>query len=353
MMRCIELAGKGRGIVSPNPLVGSVIVKDKKIIGEGWHLRFGEAHAEAVAIANCRGNLSGSTLYCNLEPCSHTNKKTPPCTPLIIKSGIKKVVIANIDPNPQVNGRSVEMMKKAGIIVEKEIMEMEGRELNRFFFKYIQNKQPWVNVKIAQSLDGKIGLNRKKQTWITGPESAKYVHRLRAEYDAVLVGAGTIKADNPQLNVRHVKGRNPIIIILDGRLTIDPSAKVFQKSGPQNILIFCLEDSLNSGKASTFKDKAKIVGLTPSENGNIKLNTILKYLGESNITSVLVEGGQSIFSQFMKDDLYDEITVLQSPEILGTGIDCVTFDRQVNLKLNAVNRYGSDCCLNYRKEIAH
>lgn len=349
--KCFELAKLGKGHVSPNPLVGSVIVKNGQIISSGWHAQAGKSHAEAVAIARAGQDLNDSTLYCNLEPCSHTNKKTAPCTPMIIKSGIKKVIFSNIDPNPQVAGKSVDILRKAGIEVKYSVLEEEGAELNRFFFKYIQQKIPWIHLKMAQSLDGKISISRNTQTWLTGDASAEYVHSLRAEHDAVLVGAGTIAADNPLLNVRHVEGRDPLKIIIDGRLNLSAQSKIFKDASPGKTWIFYNAKHGQTDKINMLKQNATLIALTPSKNGLINLNDVLQYCGTNNIISILVEGGQSIFSQFFESNLFDEITVLQSPKILGNGLDSLLIKKQISLKLHNTFRLDNDYGINFRKDL--
>ena len=235
---CFNLAKKGKGSVSPNPLVGAILVKNGKVIGKGYHKKYGSAHAEVNAINNSTEKVTGSTLYCNLEPCCHANKQTPPCVPLIIEKKIKKVVISNLDPNKEVNGKGVKQLREAGIEVITDVLEDEGKDLNKFYFKYVKEKLPYITLKIAQSIDGKISVAKNKQTWLTGKESIKYVHKLRSEYDAVLVGAGTIKTDNPLLTVRNVKGRNPIRIIIDGKLNIPIKSKILNSNDPENTWIF-------------------------------------------------------------------------------------------------------------------
>ena len=220
LRQCFTLAKKAKGFVSPNPLVGAILVKKGKVIGRGYHKRYGSDHAEVNALKNAKEGVAGSTLYCNFEPCCHTKKQTPPCVPLIIQKKIKRVVISNFDPNKEVNGKGVKQLREAGVEVITDILEDEGKDLNKFYFKYVSEKLPYITLKIAQSIDGKISEAKDKQTWLTGKESINYVHKLRSEYDAVLVGAGTIRTDNPLLNVRTIKGRNPIRIIIDGKLSI-------------------------------------------------------------------------------------------------------------------------------------
>ena len=237
LKRCFELAAKGSGTVSPNPLVGVVLIKNGKVIGEGYHKKHGKAHAEVDALNNSTEDVGGSTLYCNLEPCCHTNKQTPPCVPLIISKGIKKVIISNFDPNPDVNGEGVKQLRDAGIEVIIDVLKEEGEELNKFYFNYVKKKIPYITLKVAQSKDGKITKSKSEQIWLTGEESNRFVHQQRAIYDAVLVGANTVAVDNPRLTVRNVVGRNPKRIILDGKLSIDLNAVVLSAEDIENTWI--------------------------------------------------------------------------------------------------------------------
>ncbi len=321
--RCFELAKRGKGKVSPNPLVGAVLVKDNKVIGEGYHEYFGGPHAEVNAIKNAIGSVKGATLYCNLEPCCHTNKKTPPCTPLIITHNIKKVVISNIDPNPFVSGKGIEQLKEAGIKVVSGILQRKGEEINKFFFKFIRSKLPYVTLKIAASKDGKITRKIGTQTRITNEKAQKFVHQLRAEYDAVLIGANTVKIDNPYLTVRLVEGRNPERIILDGRLKSPVDAAVFSLPDNNKTWLFT---KLNSDKnsVSRFTDKnINVVQLKQCNKYYLELNSILKYLSDQGISSLLVEGGQNIFSEFIEKELFDEIVLINSNDIFREGLDAM------------------------------
>jgi diaminohydroxyphosphoribosylaminopyrimidine deaminase / 5-amino-6-(5-phosphoribosylamino)uracil reductase len=349
---CFKLAGKGKGLVSPNPLVGAVLVKNGKVIGKGYHRKYGTDHAEVNAIKNSKVDVAGSTLYCNLEPCCHTNKQTPPCVPLIIQKRINRVVISNLDPNPDVNGKGIQQLKKAGIEVITSVLENEGKELNKFYFKYITEKLPYITLKVAQSKDGKIAISNKKQTWLTGKASKKYVHQLRTEYDAVLVGAGTIKSDNPLLTVREVKGRNPIRIIIDGKLSSSINSKIFNSKQPEKTWV------ITSSKSDVQKRKnleamgIRIISVTPSQNGKLGIKKILKVLAENKISSVLVEGGAEIFNKFQKNKLYDEIIILQSPIILGKGINDISPDSVKCLQLLSLSRLGKDIRRIYRKKLS-
>ncbi len=349
MRRCFDLARRGMGKTSPNPLVGAVIVKGGQIIGEGWHQAYGSAHAEVNAFLNATTNVTGATLYCNLEPCCHTKKQTPPCAPLVIQKKIKRVVISTPDPNPQVSGQSMQMFEKAGMAIVSGVLEEEGRQLNRFYFKYIRSGIPYVTLKIAQTLDGKISQTRDSRTAITGHEALKYVHQMRTVYDAVLIGANTVKVDDPQLNVRYAGGRPPKRIIIDGTLSCPISAKLFNDSKKENTIVFTGTDS-GSEKINQLKAAGvRIFQLEQGANG-LSLKEILKILGREKINSVLVEGGQNIFSQFIGQNLFDEINVLTAPTIFGSGINAVQNVFYNQLKLVEVQNLNQDILMRYQNE---
>lgn len=331
---CIKLARKGIGSVSPNPLVGCLIEKKGKIIGKGFHQVFGGHHAEVNAINDAKKNgctLRNSTLYINLEPCSHFGK-TPPCTDLIIKEKISKVVIGIKDPNPGVNGKGIEKLKKAGLIVTCGVLEKECKELNRFFIKNITKRIPYVTLKIAQSIDGKIALKNNESKYITSLVSLKFVHRLRSEYDAVLIGKNTALLDNPSLTVRYVKGRNPYRVVIDRNMKL-----------PENLKIF------------TDDNTDKTIIINSPLNGKIPLISILKTLHKLNISSVLVEGGANVFSQFIEKNLFDDIYFIVAPKIIGNGISAFRDLKITTLsnskKLFLCNSFpsGSDHILYYKK----
>ena len=351
MSRCFKLAKLGEGKVSPNPMVGAVLVKKGKIIGEGWHKQRGEPHAEVNAIYNAADNVQGAVLYCNLEPCCHTNKLTPPCVPLIIQNGISKVVISNLDPNLHVNGSGVRELKEAGIEVITGVERKKGKDLNKFYFKYAVNKTPYILIKIAQSLNGKISEGKDKQTWLTGKEGIKYVHKLRSTYDAVLVGANTIAVDDPLLNTREVEGRNPVRVIIDGQLSISPEAKVMTSEDPEKTWIFTSEGA-DRRKIKLLNTKgSKVFTIKAADNNRIDLHEVLKILGKEKITSVLVEGGQNIFSQFLSQYIFDELMILLTPKILGKGIDAANLTGFKGLKLQGYKKLGEDMMLLYSPKV--
>lgn len=262
------------------------------------------------------------------------NKKTPPCAPKIIESRIKRVVISSIDPNPFVSGNGVELLRNNGIEVETGILDEEGNYLNRFFFKYIKTGLPYVTLKIAQSADGMITAEEGKQTWLTGSESARFVHHQRAVYDAVLVGANTVNVDNPQLNVRYAEGRNPKRIIIDGALRSNPDSKVFNDEYRENTILFTSQSADNAMLHLLHDKGVLIVRCNVNSEGKISFMEILKKLGEEKIASLFVEGGAQIFTQFIKENLFDELILLQSPLILGRGVKA--FNAEFPLKLEKI-----------------
>jgi diaminohydroxyphosphoribosylaminopyrimidine deaminase/5-amino-6-(5-phosphoribosylamino)uracil reductase len=329
----IEIAKKGEGSVSPNPLVGCVIVKDNRIIGAGYHQKFGEEHAEINAINSSVESLEGSTLYVNLEPCSHSGK-TPPCVDRIIKEKIKRVVIGTLDVNPLVSGKGVKVLKKAGIEVKVGILEKECIELNKFFFKFITNKLPYVTLKASQTLDGMIADKNNYSEWISSSESRKYVHWLRARYDAVLIGSETAQIDNPKLTVRMVEGRNPYRVVLDSSLNLKNDLNLFKISSDNKTIVITSEKNKSKSKKINQLEKLGVkVLFAKSDNfGRIKLKSVLKEIAKLQISSILVEGGSKIYSSFLKQKLFDDIILFVSPKILGNGLK--TFSELKSNKLS-------------------
>ncbi len=319
--------------------MGAVITKNGKVISEGWHKKYGGPHAEADAIAKAgSGDLKGATLYCNLEPCCHTNKQTPPCTPLIIGSGIKRVVISNIDPNPQVSGQGIKQLREAGIEVITGLYAEEGERLNRFYFNFIKNRRPFVTLKIAQSLDGKITRRIGTQTAVTGKEAKRFVHRMRAVYDAVMIGANTVNIDNPALTVREVKGRNPRKIVIDGLLQSNPQARLFE----DNTLLFTSQMADDSKKATFTARGVEVITFKGDRNGILAFDGIFSALAERKITSVLVEGGQDIATRLLKKKSFDEMILLQSAKIFGEGLAAFNLQDEIRLSVQSVGRLGDD-----------
>lgn len=338
----IEIAKKGEGSVSPNPLVGCVITKNNRIIGAGYHQKFGEEHAEINAINSTSETLEDSTLYVNLEPCSH-HGKTPPCVERIIKEKIKRVVIGTLDINPLVSGNGVKALKKAGIDVKVGVLEKECIELNKFFFKYISEKLPYVTLKAAQTLDGMIADKNNHSEWISCGEARKHVHWLRARYDAVLIGSETARLDNPKLTVRMVEGRNPFRVVLDSNLKLKSELNLFKNNSDNKTIVVTSEKNKSRLKKIDQLEKlgVKVLFIKSDTHGRIQLKSVLKELSKQHITSVFVEGGSKIYSSFVKQNLFDDIYLFVSPKILGCGLN--TFSEFKS------NKLGDAAKLNIRR----
>jgi len=349
----LEIAKKGIGSVSPNPLVGAVLVKDGKIIGAGYHQKYGEAHAEINAINSASENVEGATLFVNLEPCSHFGK-TPPCVDALLESKIKKVVIGTLDMNPIVCGSGIQKLKANGVEVKVGILENECVELNKFFFKNVTKKTPYVTLKSAITLDGKIADESYQSKWITSTASRKQVHKLRAEYDSVLVGANTVNKDDPQLTVRLVEGRNPKRIILDPQLKSCIERKIFHSE--KNVLLVTSAEKKNSPKAKVLQELGvKLLFLRTDEQKRFHLKTVLKKIGDETITSILVEGGAKVYNSFIKENLFDEMQIFIAPKLLGSGIQFLSdfgikeMSKARKLSLHSFEKYDDDLLLNLRK----
>lgn len=320
--RTFHLAKKGEGFVSPNPLVGAVIVKNGQVISEGFHEKFGAYHAEVNAINNA-GNVdfADCTLYVNLEPCNH-HGKTPPCTDLIIKKGFKLVVIANIDPNPLVSGKGIQKLRESGIEVVCGILSQEGEILNRIFFKNQKENKPFIVAKVAQSLDGCMAAKDGYSKWISNETSRKYTHMMRSHLDAVMVGKNTILKDNPLLNTRLVDGRNPIKIALDTNLNLPLDLSIYKNDDRTNTIVICSINSSTSRKADILKlGGIKIIGCETDSTGKINLEEAFgKIYNEFHIASILVEGGPTVHSTLLEHDMIDELHIFTAPIVIG---DCI------------------------------
>ncbi|MBI4535692.1 MAG: bifunctional diaminohydroxyphosphoribosylaminopyrimidine deaminase/5-amino-6-(5-phosphoribosylamino)uracil reductase RibD [Ignavibacteriae bacterium] len=323
MAECLQLAEKGKGKVSPNPLVGAILVKKGKIVARGYHKRFGGPHAEVVCLQSYRGNARSATLYINLEPCAHFGK-TPPCTDLLLESGIRKIVIGMKDPNPIVSGRGIQILRSAGVAVTVGVLEEEAQDLNKMFVKHITQGLPYVHLKVAQSLDGKIARAQRTPEWITSKQSRKLVHKWRSEYDAILVGAGTIRADDPMLTVRMLtrRRRHPDVIVLDGNLNLSPEAKVFTELHGRRVFV-CVDNDVATEKLKKVQHlmaQGVHVLRYHGQGGMLPLKAVLADLYKRAIGSILVEGGSQTASQFLYEHYADELSVFVAPQVLGPGI---------------------------------
>ncbi|HTR80703.1 MAG TPA: bifunctional diaminohydroxyphosphoribosylaminopyrimidine deaminase/5-amino-6-(5-phosphoribosylamino)uracil reductase RibD [Bacteroidota bacterium] len=320
MMECLRLAQKGGSAVSPNPCVGAVIVHKGRVIGTGYHRKFGEAHAEVNAIRDAlkrHSTIKNATLYVNLEPCVH-HGKTPPCVDAIVKQGISKVVAAMQDPNPLVAGKGFAALRAAGIEVVVGVLKREATIINERFVKYITTGMPFVAIKAAQTRDGFIARKDGSSRWITSKQARRMTHVLRAEYDSVLVGAGTAMADDPRLTVRHVKGRNPYRILVDGRLRTSLTAHLFNDQHRGRTIVFAGGGNLKKMRPLRKKGVDFIVKKTKS--GLIPVQEILRELAKRKIASVLVEGGGAMYRQFLRSRSVDKIYLFISDKKFGDGI---------------------------------
>jgi diaminohydroxyphosphoribosylaminopyrimidine deaminase / 5-amino-6-(5-phosphoribosylamino)uracil reductase len=355
MAMCIALARKGIGYVSPNPLVGAVLVRSGRVVARGYHHRFGGPHAEVECLQRYRGPMTGTVLYVNLEPCSHFGK-TPPCADLIIERGVSRVVVGMTDPNPLVSGRGIRKLRRAGIRVDTGILTMESEELNFPFCISMRKMRPFVHVKVAQTLDGKIARTNNRPSRISGNAAATLVHRWRSEHDAILVGAGTIRSDNPRLTVRKASGRDPAVVVVDGKLTLNARHRVFASARRRRVYLICDRNAMerNPGKVRALSSRGVIVSPLTGNEGRISPQRILEYLHKQNIGSILVEGGANIFGQFASKRYCDRLSVIIAPRIFGSGV--AAFDGRVDRQFLArpfdVNRdslqkIGSDYLIQY------
>lgn len=350
MRRAMELAKKGEGFVNPNPLVGAVIVKNNKIIGEGYHEIFGGNHAEVNAFINATEDVTGATMYVTLEPCSHYGK-TPPCANKIIEKGIKKVVIAHKDPNPQVAGRGIALLKENGVDVVTGILEEESEKQNEVFFKYITKNIPFCLLKTAMTLDGKIASWSGNSKWITSEVSRNFVHQLRNRYSAIMVGIGTVIEDNPSLTTRlgDIQGRDPVRIIVDTKARIPLEAKVLNLTSNARTIVATTELASNE-KIRKLEDMGVEVIITPLKNHQVDLKFLMKKLGEEKIDSVLIEGGSELNYSALEGGIVDKVNVFIAPKIIGGreaktpvgGIGLEFMKDAIKLKELKIHRFEED-----------
>jgi diaminohydroxyphosphoribosylaminopyrimidine deaminase/5-amino-6-(5-phosphoribosylamino)uracil reductase len=318
MKLALELAKKGIGRVHPNPMVGAVIVKDGKILGQGYHKKCGEGHAEVNAFKDAEEkneNVEGAEMYVTLEPCSHFGK-TPPCADKIIEKKISKVFIGTLDPNPLVAGRGVKKLKDAGIYVEYGILESECYKLNEVFMKYIVKKEPFVVMKTGMSLDGKIATYSGESKWITEEKSREDVHNLRNELTGIMVGINTVLKDNPQLTCRVNGGRNPIRIIVDSTLKIPIDCKIVNTAKEVETII-ATTDKANLDKINSLEDKGVKIIVVPSKNGKVNLKELMTILGKLKIDSILLEGGGTLNFSALEEGIVDKVKIYIAPKIIG------------------------------------
>ena len=353
MRRAMELAERGVGFTNPNPMVGAVIVKGGKVIGEGWHERCGEWHAERNAFKNCTVPAEGATMYVTLEPCCHYGK-TPPCTEAIIEHGIARVVVGMEDPNPLVAGKGIALLREAGIEVVCGVEEEALQEQNRVFLKYISTKLPWVAMKTAMTLDGKIATRTGDSKWITGAEARAYVHELRHRFMAIVVGIGTAVADDPLLNCR-IEGRGvrqPIRVVVDSNARLSLDSQLVKTAGEYRTIVahtrFAPEE-----RVKALREAGVEMLLCKEKEGLVDVRNLLELLGQSGIDSILLEGGGSLNYTFLAEGLADELYAFIAPKIVGgmnakTPVEGAGMEKMadaINLELENVLNIGHDVLL--------
>jgi len=342
-----KLALKGKGKTSPNPMVGALVVKNGRIVGKGYHEKAGSPHAEALALDDAGLKAKGANLYVSLEPCTHFGR-TPPCVDKIIKSGIKKVFVGMIDPNPLNNGKGVQILKTEKIKVEVGFLEDKLKKLNQAFIKYITKRVPFVTVKVGQSLDGKIATRTGDSKWITSDKARIYAHRLRSNYDAIMVGVNTILRDNPKLDVWFSQ-RHPTKIIVDSQLSTPQDANIFSRKDAVIIVTLPVKPGQETANRKTLAQKAKILEVK-EKAGQINLKDTMKKIAQLGMANILVEGGGTLIGALFDEGLVDKILFFISPKIIGgkeaisavMGRGIARIDRAIKLRDVQLKRIGED-----------
>jgi diaminohydroxyphosphoribosylaminopyrimidine deaminase/5-amino-6-(5-phosphoribosylamino)uracil reductase len=342
MARALELASLGLTTTTPNPRVGSVIVRDGRIVGEGWHRRAGEPHAEIVALAQAGGSARGATVYVTLEPCSHFGR-TPPCVESLIDARVARVVAAMEDPNPQVNGRGLSRLRDAGVDVRCGLLEQQARELNIGFVSRMARGRPWVRMKVAASLDGRTALLNGRSQWITGEAARADGHAWRARACAILTGIGTVRDDDPQMTVRMTDAaRQPLRVLVDSRLEVDLHARLLHGGA----LVVAAHP--NPAKEAELRDRGCEVLTLPNAAGKVDLPALIAHLAERGINEVHVEAGAKLHGSLIREGCIDEFLVYLAPSLLGDaagmldGLRIEELDDRVRLKFHAADMVGDD-----------
>lgn len=364
MNRAIELAKRGEGWTNPNPMVGAVIVKDGRIIGEGYHARYGELHAERNAIASLTESAEGAAIYVTLEPCCHYGK-TPPCTEAILEQKIARVVIGSRDPNPKVAGKGAAILRNAGLQVEEDFMREECDRLNPVFFHYITSKTPYMVMKYAMSADGKTATKTGASKWITGSRARMEVQNMRHRYMGIMTGIGTVLADDPMLNVRIEGKKSPVRIICDSRLSIPLDSRICKTAGEYRTIVAWGEDLQENTENRERQEKlTKLAGLgvetvhCPDGQGRVDLRRLMEYLGSQGIDSILLEGGGTLNDAALRAGIVQKIMAFVAPKIFGgersrtpvagTGVELPS--EAVGLRFLGVQQTGDDLMLEYEVE---
>ena len=329
MQRAIQLAAKGLGRTSPNPVVGAIVVKDKRVVGEGYHARAGEAHAEVLALAQAGDEAKGATMYVSLEPCCHQGR-TPPCVPDIVKAGISNVVVGLIDPDPRVSGEGIRQLREAGVAVElaDEDSQEQCAEVNRAFICRLTRGRPYITLKFASSLDGKIASRTGSSKYISGDEARRWVHRERDSHDAIMVGINTIRKDNPELTAREPEGRTPTKIVVDSKGRLNSDARIFDRAENGVIVLTTPEGAKNLEPREGLE-----ILITHDGEGRVDLDLALRNLADRGINSILLEGGSRLNGSMLDGGYIDRVAGFIAPllvggkdavsPIAGSGVECV------------------------------
>lgn len=317
MARALELAERGRGMTSPNPMVGAVVVQHGQVVGEGFHRKAGSPHAEIEALEAAGSQARGGTLYVTLEPCVH-HGRTPPCAPMLIKAGLGRVVVAVSDPNPKVHGRGIEALREAGLQVSVGLLAEEARTLNQAFFTYASLGRPFVTLKVAMTLDGKIAAWDRSSRWISGEESRQLVHKMRSEVDGLVVGVGTVIEDDPELIVRlgSDSSKEPYRIVVDSHLRIPPEARLLSAGTPSRTILATTHAAPPS-KVNALRERGIQVAELPSRDGRVDLVALMRWLSDREVITLLLEGGSLLNAAFLESALVDRVACFIAPKILG------------------------------------
>jgi diaminohydroxyphosphoribosylaminopyrimidine deaminase/5-amino-6-(5-phosphoribosylamino)uracil reductase len=334
MQRALDLAGRARGETAPNPMVGAVIVRGSRVVGEGYHRRAGKAHAEIEALRRAGQNAKGADLYVTLEPCCHWGR-TGPCTDAIIEAGIKRVIVATSDPNPKVKGKGIRALRSAGIEVVNGVLRDQARRLNEVYLNWARNQRPFVTLKLAQSLDGRIATATGDSQWISCAASRKRAHQLRAENDAVMVGMGTVRSDNPSLTVRHVKGRNPYRIVVTASADLPRSCHLLTDNSDVKTIVATSGAGAERLTRRAGKCQLTIWEIDHDPDGLLRLSDLLSKAGGFGIQSVLVEGGSRLATSLLEEQLVNKFIAFVAPRVVGTGRDAID-DLEIRRIANAI-----------------
>lgn len=355
MRRALELARKGEGHTSPNPMVGCVVVKDGRIISEGYHEKYGEFHAERNALTRCTEDTAGADLYVTLEPCCHQGK-TPPCTDIIIEKKIARVFVGSMDSNPLVAGKGVQILRDHGIYVETGILDAECRKLNEVFYHYIATKTPFVVMKYAMTLDGKIACATGDSKWVTGEIARTQVHRMRGRYRGIMVGIGTVLADDPMLNCRVEGGVDPVRIICDSNLHIPTESQIVKTASDIETIVACSQEALESERKQEKIRRLKEAGIqiigTKGAHG-VNLMELMKKLGGQNIDSILLEGGGTLNASALEDGIVNKVYAYIAGKLIGgmdarSPVEGMGIDRMadaITLQNMEIEKLGDDFCI--------